>query len=371
MALTPEEKQHYIVKRAAGDIHLRARVGPIFYILSFVLSASNDNMFQLFFSQTVFIFILFCVLAAIRLSLPAPPESYSGIDFWRKKTLTTIYISCFSWGLCLAWVLDHPELPNVLQMMLICTFAISTATAHQFSIERIHGKLASITFFIPALLIIFIYHPDQVILAYAFLAYSLYLLLTGIRGNKEYVSILETEIGLIEAQQNLKDLSLTDELTKLANRRHYRTFLDDAFNLALKKDQGLFLILLDLDFFKKINDTHGHLIGDICLQRTAETLRNHFKRDEDLIARIGGEEFAIILQNTTLSYVAKLTETVQAEIAKVAVINNETTINFTASFGVACYNASYDIQPNDIVKRADDLLFRAKETGRNKIEYEK
>lgn len=164
--------------------------------------------------------------------------------------------------------------------------------------------------------------------------------------------------------KKIESLSVTDTLTQLANRAK----IDDLFQLELNKAkrylQPFSVILLDIDHFKWVNDTHGHLVGDSVLQQLAEILRTRV-RNTDHSGRWGGEEFIIIASNTGLEQASQLAEKLREAIA---VHEFGPVGQCTASFGVACYQAGDDV--NRITKRADDCLYIAKQRGRNCVVIE-
>ena len=122
--------------------------------------------------------------------------------------------------------------------------------------------------------------------------------------------------------------------------------------------------MLDIDFFKKINDTYGHNIGDLVLQKIADISRT-ILRDIDIIGRIGGEEFAILLPETTLEDSVKVAERLRIEISNAAVlIEKEKEVKFTSSFGVVSTSKS---NIDDLLVKADKALYKAKDGGRNRV----
>ena len=112
----------------------------------------------------------------------------------------------------------------------------------------------------------------------------------------------------------LKELAYGDELTKVANRRYFDQYLSQEWRRMAREKQPLSLILIDIDCFKKFNDTFGHVAGDRCLQKVASAIGAAVNRPGDLVARYGGEEFAIILPNTHLSGASYLAKKVRSQI---------------------------------------------------------
>lgn len=166
---------------------------------------------------------------------------------------------------------------------------------------------------------------------------------------------------------NAKREAKTDMLTKLANRRAFDELLEKATRDSDASGLELCMIFCDLDLFKNINDKHGHLVGDQVLKVVANTLKGAVK-GRDLVARHGGEEFAIILLNTSLDNVKKLAENIRADIASKRIQRKDTHESLgviTMSFGVARYFQSEG--PESFLQRADRALYMSKRKGRNAV----
>jgi diguanylate cyclase (GGDEF)-like protein len=174
---------------------------------------------------------------------------------------------------------------------------------------------------------------------------------------------------LEEANLKLRKVADTDPLTKIFNRRFFSEFLSWNFNRATRYKKLLGCIMIDIDHFKVINDTYGHLTGDRVLQGIAEILR-HNLRDTDIIARYGGEEFVVLLpesRNKAVAFTAdKLQKAVKAEIFPI----NGKSIEVTISAGYYCYNGAEEsdvTEPLKLVNKADANMYLAKRNGRDQI----
>ena len=174
--------------------------------------------------------------------------------------------------------------------------------------------------------------------------------------------IAEANRKLEEKSEELEMLSITDVLTGLYNRRYADSKLEKEIVRAERYNGKLSLIITDLDYFKKVNDSWGHQAGDRVLQAFA-TILNKNTRDSDLVSRWGGEEFLIICPETDLRGAATQAENLRKMFAQTSFENIGTK---TASFGVATYLPRES--KNSLVQRADDALYRAKDNGRNRVE---
>ena len=171
---------------------------------------------------------------------------------------------------------------------------------------------------------------------------------------------------LKEELQQANKLAKTDELTGIPNRRGFNSFIEHVSQEALEQQSSFALIILDLDFFKSINDTYGHMIGDSTLRYIAKLLASETK-GRDYIARIGGEEFAVILPNTDYSAALKVANNIRHEIStkKLMVKNHEQPLQVSMSGGVAMYQMNEGLDA--LIQRADSALYHAKNHGRNRI----
>ena len=168
---------------------------------------------------------------------------------------------------------------------------------------------------------------------------------------------------------HLKELAYWDDLTKVANRRYFDQYLAQEWRRMARDKKPLSLILLDIDCFKKFNDTFGHVAGDRCLQKVANAIGVAVSRPGDLVARYGGEEFAIILPNTHLSGASYLAERVRSQIENLQIqaAPNAPCRYVSISAGVATMIPEASRLPVQLVADADHLLYKAKEQGRDRV----
>lgn len=180
---------------------------------------------------------------------------------------------------------------------------------------------------------------------------------------------VHNHIELQRARKSLKHLSITDALTDLSNRRHFDEVLQNEFNRLSRLHHPLSLVMLDVDFFKKFNDGYGHQVGDSCLKQVAYTIRSSLQRPADFAARYGGEEFSCILPNTDSKGAIAIAEKIRSSVEELDIPHRNSSVadHVTLSLGVFTVSAYSKTTPGEIVARADQQLYRAKETGRNKI----
>ncbi|WP_455755968.1 diguanylate cyclase [Sulfurimonas sp.] len=181
-------------------------------------------------------------------------------------------------------------------------------------------------------------------------------------------SVSETNLKLNKANEELLELSHRDPLTCLFNRRYFSDQLEKVKSFALRNKHPISMIILDIDDFKKINDTYGHAIGDEVIITMAKTLED-VVRKSDIVVRFGGEEFVILLQNIDLEKGYAIAEKLRIAVENLEVKSfDNQSIKFTSSFGVAQFSETLDNDSlEQTLSRADEALYKAKKSGKNKV----
>jgi len=166
--------------------------------------------------------------------------------------------------------------------------------------------------------------------------------------------------------EKVRQLSITDSLTSLYNRRYFMDKLEDEIDRATRYDRNLYLLLIDIDDFKKLNDTHGHQKGDKILEDFGYKLKKSIRRP-DIAARYGGEEFVILMPEADVMSAQEVAKRLCKEISEHTFIDNELCDSkLTISVGVAGFPADAR-DATDLIKKADAELYRAKATGKNTV----
>jgi len=174
-------------------------------------------------------------------------------------------------------------------------------------------------------------------------------------------------VTLKKQRDLLQRLNVTDQLTGIANRRCFDDTLDYECRSAGRSGMNLSLILVDIDFFKSVNDTAGHVFGDECLKKIANVLSKSVSRSTDLVSRYGGEEFAIVLPSTNCDGALETAEKMRSNIESLHIPHPRNGGPITISLGISTVIPSKEITPELIIKQADAKLYQAKDSGRNKI----
>lgn len=174
--------------------------------------------------------------------------------------------------------------------------------------------------------------------------------------------------GNIESEyhEEIYRLTIVDGLTGVHNKRYLEEFLDRELARSARHSRPLSLILFDIDHFKKINDTLGHLAGDHVLRELTGCVKQAVAMEE-LFARYGGEEFAIVLPETRIEEAKERAEDIRQRVANHSFQFDSAAVPVTISLGVVCTAGESEINPSELIRRADEMLYQAKHTGRNRV----
>lgn len=183
--------------------------------------------------------------------------------------------------------------------------------------------------------------------------------------------IEKQNLELEEANRALKQLSFRDSLTGLWNRRKYDQTLEKEWRRCLRNKRPLALILLDIDYFKRFNDSYGHVAGDECLIKIGGVFKNSLSRASDLAARYGGEEFVVLLPEAGKEEAIKVADMLRQKIESMHVPHEKSAVSkyVTVSLGVTSTVPDRNSSHEDLFKMADRALYLAKNSGRNKVSF--
>ncbi|HEY9050755.1 MAG TPA: diguanylate cyclase [Gammaproteobacteria bacterium] len=184
-----------------------------------------------------------------------------------------------------------------------------------------------------------------------------------------FFALRQMQKQLEESNRQLQQLSIMDGLTGIANRRHFDSTIQEEIAKAKKMQIPLSLILIDIDSFKKYNDTYGHQTGDDCLIKVAKTISAKCNHDDDLAARYGGEEFVVLLPNTSEKKAMQVAERIRKAIEQLCIEHQTSDASpcVTLSMGLATLEEGSTLDEQELIEQADKALYHAKENGRNRI----
>lgn len=209
--------------------------------------------------------------------------------------------------------------------------------------------------------------PDQIELVARIRAHSKGYL-TQLQRDEAFQALRELQLELEKSNAELQLLSSLDGLTGIANRRRFDEFISNECLRSARENSVLSLILIDIDYFKPYNDNYGHLAGDGCLRQVASALTEVVHRPADLVARYGGEEFVVVLPHTDIDGAVQLAKTLCEKIRSLNIPHTHSDVSehLTISLGITSKVACEGSSPTDLIKLADEALYQAKESGRDR-----
>ncbi len=280
---------------------------------------------------------------------------------WGIVLLTTAL-----WGASLYWATLDPAFGAARVTSLLFTLGLATAIAHAFSMRRGFAFAGIALLCLPGLSLLWS-NPDDRANGLMMVIYLVYVVASLLRSHAEYQQRLELDQELRSQRDLFSRQSRIDPLTELANRREFSNVLAAAAIEARRSRRPLTLLLMDIDHFKHINDSHGHAVGDACLLALGARLGSSFCGDGDLAARVGGEEFGVILEGQDLAAAAQRAERFRASLAEHPIALDGLVLTLTASIGIAQMDADAHSGVDDLYHAADSAVYQAKADGRNRV----
>ncbi len=304
-----------------------------------------------------------------------------GLGLWglrldQRQTHSPVYTTVTLWAYAVTsvsacYLIGTLNVVTGLVMMGAPMLGLILFTIRQVLIVFVAGLLMMLTLSLLSALQIIPYapilKPEQAASAHLSLYWTLCLMLAS-----GFYVIYQTIImsAMVHAwhsrEQDIRTLSQTDALTGVANRRRILELLDEVLDSNRDTDNPVSVLMVDIDHFKRINDDHGHLVGDRALTAAAAALRDCL-RQGDMIGRYGGEEFLIVLPGARVAHALDIAERCRHAIGALVIDTNGSSLPLTASVGLAC-RARSDIQNSDhVIHLADEAMYEAKKNGRNRV----
>ena len=209
------------------------------------------------------------------------------------------------------------------------------------------------------------YHYASAGLLITAIGFGIFFIFPQIRNTaQEGGKLREMTQTLSARSETFEHAALTDALTGMQNRRYFDDALKEYLDEFRRIEKPIGIMVLDLDHFKSVNDTHGHDVGDEVLRQVASCLKN-FTRYHDIAARIGGEEFAVVAPNMDLEGLNKFAERIRRAVSELVIQSGNVRLKVTTSIGVAAWDGLE--MPDEFYRRADRMLYQAKRQGRNRV----
>jgi diguanylate cyclase (GGDEF)-like protein len=280
---------------------------------------------------------------------------------WEKRFVASVAISGVLWGVAggLFYVPDQPEYGLFLALLIVGMCAAATASLS-------YHRIAYPVFLLPAItpIMLHLMSDDKLVANAVGFVIPFYFTLLYLLSRQIYQTAHESILGRINSQYQ----AMFDHLTGTANRRAFEEAMDREWYRAMRDKHVLSLVIADIDNFKLCNDTNGHAAGDLVLKSVAALLEQHIRRGADLVARIGGEEFAIILPDTNLNGAVALAESIRVSVRKLANSYQREIPEVTMSFGVSSLIPDNSLDAKLLFSRADAAVYKAKRKGKDRVE---
>ena len=294
------------------------------------------------------------------------------LSYWANRYVFFTTLISTIWGV--AGIMFFPEdLPHQVLLILILSSVLLSAIP-TLAASKLAFYFQIVVIFLPVVSLLFLSKDQgQTLMAIAMLILCVTLVLVS-----TYIYHLLFELQTTHIK--LKDLADTDQLTNIANRRHFDHKFKVEWRRAMREQNPISMMMIDVDFFKKYNDSYGHQEGDKCLQDIAKAMGSITNRPADLAARYGGEEFAILLPATSQKNAAMLAERLRKKIENLQIEHKRSSFGIvTVSIGISCCEPAWDftgktpekdqkvIFPAMLLTAADNALYVSKEQGRNQV----
>jgi diguanylate cyclase (GGDEF)-like protein len=363
--------QKDLKKRALIDLSNRAKGGIVIYLLIWLLITvphQFPDILPVFFYLNTSILVAIATVRLLHLyMLKRRPDL--PVLMMKNWLVYTVLFAALQWGVMGAWVLIEDKAVDVRNMIIVVTAAFAIGGSAALNISK------EIRIFYPIL----IFSPGIIVLIYqgssggwelaglATLAVIYAIGTTKITHNDYWESI--TNQAIAEDRANMMEqLSNTDQLTQLKNRLYFDNKFNEEWQRSSRMSAPLSILLMDLDNFKKLNDTYGHLFGDECLRLIASRISSELVRASDCVARYGGEEFVALLPNTGEDEMRTIAEKLVLAVSSAGLKSNDKKIQLTCSIGGATTFPDYKDDKEFLLKQADIALYRAKNNGRNQFQ---
>lgn len=349
------------------DTRRRVVVGGTFYVLGWLLVTLFTPVFAHYPIATLLIAAMFVSLALARAMLKPPVDTEITRRLrWLDLQWAIIQVSAGLWGAIVLWTLLDPKLAPARMALLIGTAGFATAIAHTYCMRFWAALVAIMVMYLPPMILTWMPGNDHAV-AFTLSVYFVYVLTSLVRSHRDYHQRLNDDEELLQQRDRFALMSRTDVLTQLANRRHFVDAMEIAIQHARHSSQSLALLVLDIDYFKQINDTHGHRIGDRCLSRFGEQMRHVFAGHNELCARLGGEEFAVLLPNHDAAQAEQRGDAFRIGLGAATVVPELPELRMRVSIGVGAFCPISHADADQFFGDVDRALYRAKAEGRDRV----
>jgi diguanylate cyclase (GGDEF)-like protein len=355
--------------QALYDLTMRAKAGMVMYLAIWIAIVWAYNIHEkspTFFYANGGILLSLAVVRLIHL-FKTKQCTEDNAEHLYQILVYILLCTALHWGLMTAWVLldDNFIEARTVIMIVLPTFAIGGAST--LSISHEVRTLYPTFMFMPTICaLLYTIDRDNFLLAGLIIVAFAYVFVISGLVYRNYWSAITNNLIAEERAAAMEQLSITDQLTQLKNRMFFDSEFEKEWKRSIRLKAPLSILMIDLDYFKKLNDTFGHIFGDEVLKHASAAIANEIKRPTDCVARYGGEEFVAMLPNTNLDGAKVIAERIRKTIESLPLEHNSRPVSLTCSIGGATIIPQPGGDRSDLVKRADSALYQAKDGGRNR-----
>src|SRR6056297_3939709 len=329
-------ERHRINRRVIDDLKNRSTIGMYFYLAVTIAVLAVEGFYK---QHLIFSIIFLSLIAVIACFRVVQFKFYDKFDQINRQLnycafFTGVYATALTWGVGFAYFMVQPEDLTSKMIMLASTVGLDSGGVVAFMPSRRTSVFYNLTMLMPAALIMAWLQIQPTIVFLVFL-FTAYMILVAFRGSREYWDALENEHLLKLKSEEIEKMSRVDVLTGLYNRRYFDEIFNVQWKVAARSALPLSVIICDIDLFKPVNDTYGHLAGDAYLKKVAQILLGIFQRETDFIARYGGEEFVILLLSHDNDTALELAEKVRLKVEDMTLFYYNHQIKTTISLGIS------------------------------------
>ncbi len=344
------------------DLDKRSINGSYAYLAAWLLigfttqfSEANSGLFWMISGVLLIFGLTRIILSRVSQALRAKHHS-----LWLFLFLLNALVPSTIYSVMLSLSFISPVFEPLFLFLLLAMFAFISGGVINFSPSRLILFSFLVSLVVPPLVTALFISDSHFTTGALLVIYAIFMFAQSVRLNREYHQ-------MIKQQLLLEEINNQDSLTGIANRRFFDESMSLAWKTQLRAGESLGLLLIDIDHFKSVNDTYGHKAGDEVIKSIADCIQQSCQRETDVVARIGGEEFAVLIAPASKEVLETLAEKVRFLVEATRVSYAQHKLKVTVSIGVALMPPSLETSPDDLFRIADQCLYAAKRNGRNRV----
>ena len=358
-------------EKALKDLSARAKGGIFIYVIVWLIITLSKQLPEVspgffYFNTSILLAIAAIRLLHLYVYQNRPEMTVAVMTNW---LVYSILFAALHWGIMVAWILFDDKAIEIKNIMIIVSVAFAVGGAVTLSISDRIRIYYPLLIFCPGLFVLIYQNtPESWVQAVLVLLTLIYVYSSTKISTSDYWEAITNQTIAEDRARMMEVLSITDRLTQLKNRLYFDQKFEEEWKRGSRMNIPLSILLIDIDNFKTVNDTHGHLFGDECLRLIATTLASELLRSSDCVARYGGEEFVALLPNTGEEETKAIAEKLVKAISALSLKARNKEVDITCSIGGATTFPDYLENGEYLLRQADNALYEAKRNGRNQYQ---